>query len=66
MSADKRPPLRAGVRLGGPQAVTLAGGIGVNVRSFRFDLGVSGSPSTSALGSGGRYSVNLSLATVRF
>ncbi|MFB6277986.1 MAG: DUF5723 family protein [Salinibacter sp.] len=59
-------PLRAGVRLGGPQAVTLAGGIGVNVRSFRFDLGVSGSPSTSALGSGGRYSINLSLATVRF
>lgn len=59
-------PLRAGVRLGGPQAVTLAGGIGVNVRSFRFDLGVSGTPSTSTLGSGGRYSVNVSLATVRF
>ena len=59
-------PLRAGVRLGGPQAVTLAGGIGVDVRSFRFDLGVSGSPSTSTLGSGGRYSVSLSLATVRF
>jgi hypothetical protein len=59
-------PLRAGVRLGGPQAVTLAGGIGLDVRSFRFDLGISGTPSTSALGSGGRYSVSLSLATVRF
>lgn len=59
-------PLRAGVRLGGPQAVTLAGGFGVDVRSFRFDLGVSGSPSTSTLGSGGRYSVSLSMATVRF
>lgn len=59
-------PLRAGVRLGGPQAVTLAGGVGIDVRSFRFDLGVSGSPSTSALGNGGRYSVSLSIATVRF
>lgn len=59
-------PLRAGVRLGGPQALTLAGGIGLHVGGFRFDLGVNGSPSTSTLGSGGRYSVSLSIATVRF
>lgn len=59
-------PLRAGVRLGGPQAVTLAGGVGLDVGGFRFDIGVSGTPSTSTLGSGGRYSVSLSMATVRF
>lgn len=59
-------PLRAGIRLGGRQAVALAGGIGVDTGSYRFDLGVSVTPSTSTLGSGGRYSVGLSLATVRF
>jgi hypothetical protein len=59
-------PLRAGVRLGGPQAVTLAGGFGVDAGSYRFDLGVSVTPSTSTLGHGGRYAVGLSLATVRF
>lgn len=59
-------PLRAGVRLGGRQAVTLAGGLGVEAGRYRFDLGVSATPSTSTLGSGGRYAVGLSLATVRF
>ena len=59
-------PLRAGVRLGGPQAVTLAGGIGLDAGGYRFDIGVSATPSTSTLGRGGRYAVGLSLATVRF
>lgn len=59
-------PLRAGVRLGGPQAVTLAGGIGVDAGGYRFDVGISATPSTSTLGSGGRYAVGVSLATVRF
>jgi hypothetical protein len=59
-------PLRAGVRVGGPQAVTLAGGIGLDARGYRFDVGVSVTPSTSTLGRGGRYAVGLSLATVRF
>jgi len=59
-------PLRAGVRIGGPQAVTLAGGIGVDAGGYRFDVGISVTPSTSTLGRGGRYAVGLSLATVRF
>jgi len=59
-------PLRAGVRLGGPQAVTLAGGLGLDAGGYRFDVGVSVTPSTSTLGQGGRYAVGLSLATVRF
>jgi len=59
-------PLRAGVRLGGPQAVTLAGGLGVDAGGYQFDVGVSVTPSTSTLGQGGRYALGLSLATVRF
>lgn len=59
-------PVRAGVRLGGPQAVTLAGGIGVDAGGYRFDVGISATPSTSTLGSGGRYAVGVSLSTVRF
>ncbi len=59
-------PVRAGIRLGGPQAVTLAGGIGVDAGGYRFDVGVSATPSTSTLGSGGRYAVGVSLSTVRF
>lgn len=59
-------PLRMGVRLGGPQAVTLAGGIGLDAGGYRLDLGISATPSTSTLGRGGRYAVGLSLATVRF
>ncbi|MFB6097577.1 MAG: DUF5723 family protein [Salinibacter sp.] len=59
-------PLRAGIRLGGPQAVTLAGGVGLDVGGFRFDLGLSVTPSTSTLGSGGHYAASLSMATVRF
>jgi hypothetical protein len=59
-------PLRAGVRLGGPQAVTLAGGLGLDAGGYRFDVGVSVTPSTSTLGQGGRYALGLSLATVRF
>jgi hypothetical protein len=59
-------PLRAGIRLGGPQSVTLAGGIGLHVGGVRFNLGMNGTPSTSTLGNGGRYSIALSLATVRF
>jgi len=59
-------PLRAGVRMGGPQAVTLSGGVGLHVGSFRFDVGVTGTPSTSTLGSGGRYAVGISVATIQF
>ena len=59
-------PLRMGVQVGGAQAVTLAGGLGVRAGGYRFDLGVSGTPSTSTLGQGGHYAVRLSLATVQF
>lgn len=59
-------PLRAGLRFGGAQAVTLSGGIGLHLRSYQFDIGVTATPSTSTLGSGARYAVAVSLATVRF
>lgn len=59
-------PLRMGVQVGGSQAVTLAGGVGVHAGGYRFDLGVRATPSTSTLGRGGHYALRLSLATVRF
>ncbi len=59
-------PIRAGFRFWGTQAMTLSGGIGLNARSYRFDLGVSITPSTSALGGGARYAVSFSLATIQF
>jgi len=59
-------PLRLGVRVGGAQALTLSGGIGVHAGGYRFDLGVSATPSTSTLGRGAHYAVGVSLATVRF
>jgi len=59
-------PIRAGLRLGGPQAVTLAGGVGLDLGVYRFDLSVSATPSTSMLGGGARYAIGLSLATIRF
>jgi len=59
-------PIRAGVRVGGQQAVTLSGGVGVQTGGFRIDLGLSATPSTSTLGRGGHYAVGLSLASVRF
>lgn len=59
-------PLRAGLRLWGTQAVTLAGGAGLDLGAYRFDLGVSATPTTSFLGKGARYAVRVSFATIRF
>lgn len=59
-------PLRAGVRLGGSSAVAFAGGFGLRISGYRFDLGGSVTPSTSLLGKGAHYAVGLSLSTVRF
>ncbi|WP_103019156.1 DUF5723 family protein [Salinibacter altiplanensis] len=59
-------PLRAGARFFGTQAVALSGGFGLDLGFYRFDLGASITPSTSTLGSGARYAVSLSLATIRF
>lgn len=59
-------PLRAGLRFGGNHALTLAGGLGLYISHYRFDIGASVTPSTSALGAGARYAIGLSLATVRF
>lgn len=59
-------PLRAGVRLMGTQAATFAGGVGIDLGLYRFDLGVSVTPKTSLLGSGAHYAVGISLATLRF
>lgn len=59
-------PLRVGVRVGGDNAVTVAGGIGLHVGGYRFDVGASVTPSTSTLGAGARYALGMSVATVRF
>lgn len=59
-------PIRAGARVFGTQAVALSGGFGLDLGFYRFDLGASITPSTSTLGSGARYAVSLSLATIRF
>lgn len=59
-------PIRAGARFFGTQAVALSGGFGLDLGFYRFDLGASITPSTSTLGSGARYAVSLSLATIRF
>lgn len=59
-------PLRAGVRLFGTQAATFAGGAGLHLGAYRFDIGVSVTPSTSFLGSGARYAIGVSLATIQF
>jgi hypothetical protein len=59
-------PIRAGARFFGTQAVALSGGVGLDVGFYRFDVGASVTPNTSTLGSGARYAVSLSLATIRF
>lgn len=59
-------PLRGGVRLGGNRAAMLSLGTGVDTRRYSIGIGVAFSPSSDLLGGGGRYSVALSLATVRF
>lgn len=58
-------PIRAGVRLWGTQAATVSGGFGIHAGGYRFDLGASATPSTSALGEGARYAISFSLATIR-
>ena len=59
-------PIRLGVRAWGTQAVTASGGFGLDFGFYRLDLGASVTPNTSTLGSGGRYAVSFSLATIRF
>lgn len=58
-------PMRAGVRLLGTQALTVAGGLGLEVGTYRLDVGGSLTPKTSLLGRGARYAVSLSLGTVQ-
>jgi hypothetical protein len=59
-------PIRTGVRVGGDAAVTVAGGVGLQTDRYSFDIGITATPSSSTLGSGARYALALSLATVRF
>lgn len=59
-------PIRAGARFFGTQAVALSGGLGLDLGFYRFDVGASVTPNTSTLGSGARYAVSLSVATIRF
>jgi hypothetical protein len=58
-------PIRAGVRFWGNQAVTLSGGFGLDFGFYQLDLGASVTPNTATLGSGARYAVSFSLATIR-
>lgn len=58
-------PVRGGVRLGTRQAMTVFGGLGLELGGYRLDLGGRLTPDTSLLGAGGRYAVALSLGTVR-
>ena len=59
-------PIRTGVRIGGDAAVTVAGGVGLRTSRYSFNIGVTATPNSSTLGSGARYAVALSLATIRF
>lgn len=58
-------PVRLGARFWGTQAVTLSGGLGLDLGVYRIDVGGSVTPSTSTLGSGARYAISLSLGTIR-
>ena len=57
--------LRTGARVGGNGALTLGGGIGLRTRVYEFGLGVSATPRTDMLGSGGRAAVALSLINIK-
>lgn len=59
-------PIRGGVRFGGPQAMTFSGGVALDFGFYRLDVGASVTPNTSQFGSGARYAVSASLATIRF
>jgi hypothetical protein len=58
-------PVRAGVRVLGTQALTVSGGLGLKVGTYRMDVGGSLTPDTSLLGRGAHYAVSLALGTVR-
>jgi hypothetical protein len=58
-------PVRAGVRMLGSQALTVSGGLGLEIGEYRLDLGGSVTPKTSMLGAGARYAVSASLGTLR-
>jgi hypothetical protein len=58
-------PVRAGVRMLGSQALTVSGGLGLEIGEYRLDVGGSVTPKTSMLGSGARYAVSASLGTLR-
>lgn len=59
-------PLRAGLRLAGAGAFTLALGFGIHTRSYDFDLGLAFTPQSDLLGSGARFHVGLAPLTLRF
>ena len=58
-------PIRAGVRALGAQALTVSGGLGLEIGEYRLDVGGSVTPKTSLLGTGARYAVSASLGTLR-
>ncbi len=58
-------PVRAGVRALGTQALTVSGGLGLKIGSYRLDVGGSVTPNTAMLGSGARYALSASLGTFR-
>jgi hypothetical protein len=59
-------PFRGGMRVAGGGAFTLALGTGVYSPHVDFNFGLSLTPTSTFLGSGGRYSMAVSAVTVRF
>jgi len=58
-------PIRGGIRLGGDGALMVAGGIGLQAGFYEFGISVAGTPRSNSLGTGGRYSVAISMVNIR-
>ncbi len=59
-------PLRAGVRIGGVSALSMAVGVGFHTPLWEFGLSAAATPSSEAAGGGMRLTVGASLLTFRF
>jgi hypothetical protein len=59
-------PLRGGIQVGGSGALMLGFGFGLHAGAYALDIGVAGTPYSNIVGGGGRYTLAVSAATVRF
>jgi len=51
--------------VGGNGALTMGGGIGIHSRAYEFGFGVSATPKSNALGSGGRAAIAFSFINIK-